>query len=136
MTSPAAETSSFVEADAPLAGVEYLDAWRAAVRPFPGSVPPVAGFDTIDEVDPAGDTGIASMVSDAVEAIAALHSIDSFTAEPRLLDQIVAGVEQLRRMTDAAATDVTAIVDDRNPFRSQGYMKFLLRRCRHVLVLC
>ena len=122
MTSPAAETSSFVEADAPLAGVEYLDAWRAAVRPFPGSVPPVAGFDTIDEVDPAGDTGIASMVSDAVEAIAALHSIDSFTAEPRLLDQIVAGVEQLRRMTDAAATDVTAIVDARNPFRSQGYM--------------
>ncbi len=128
MSSSIAETSPLVDADAPLAGLEYLDAWRAAVRPFPGSVPPPAGFDPVDDaeerthVDPASDGDIVALLADAVDAITTLGSIDATTADAQVLDQLVAGVEQLRRMTDAAATDAAAIVDARNPFRSQGYM--------------
>ena len=35
--------------------------------------------------------------------------------------ELVEGVEQLRRMVDATATDVAHVIDVSNPFRSQGY---------------
>ena len=73
-------------------------------------------------MDPASDGDIVALLADAVDAITTLGSIDATTADAQVLDQLVAGVEQLRRMTDAAATDAAAIVDARNPFRSQGYM--------------
>ena len=41
------------DASAPLSGIEYLDAWRVAVRPFPGSEPPFAGFSPTDTNDPS-----------------------------------------------------------------------------------
>lgn len=98
MSSRAADTSIPVDADAPLSGVEYLDAWRAAVRPFPGSVPPFAGFDPVGERDSAnGSSTVAGLVADAVDAVAALGSIDAGSLEPTALDDLVAGVEQLRR---------------------------------------
>ena len=42
-------------------------------------------------------------------------------AEPHVLAELVEGVEQLRRMVDATATDVAHVIDVSNPFRSQGY---------------
>ena len=134
MSSSAVDTSIPVDADAPLSGVEYLDAWRAAARPFPASVPPFAGFDPVDERDPApDDSGPAGIVAEAVEVIAALSSIDTSALEPADLDDLVAGVERLRRMTDAAATDVAGVVDARTPFRAQGYLNartYLKQRCQ------
>jgi hypothetical protein len=145
MSSSAAVTSPPV-GDAPLSGVGYLDAWRAAVRPFPGSVPPLAGFDPVD--DPvrdrcAGDadgevaastaTGSAAAIAGAVEAVSALGSIDPTFADPASLAELVAGVEQFRRMVDAAATGVAAVIDARTPFRSQGYFNattFLKQRAQ------
>ena len=137
MSSSIAETSPLVDADAPLAGLEYLDAWRAAIRPFPGSVPPPAGFDPVDDdntaTDPDSNGDIAAILADAVDAITTLNSIDAVTADAQVLDQLVGGVEQLRRMTDTVATDVAAVVDARTPFRSQGYLNartYLKQRCQ------
>jgi hypothetical protein len=116
------DRSSAVAVDAPLSGQNYLDAWRQAVQPFPGSVPPFAGFTPID-VDgpvPHGDTVGQAIVS-AVAAVETLASIDPMTIEAEVLAQMVEGVEQLRRMTDATATDVACAVDVRTPFRTQGY---------------
>lgn len=117
------------DASAPLAGIEYLDAWRAAVRPFPGSVPPFAGFCPVDTNEPVADRdAIAAAIVSAVSAIDALGSIDPSAAEPQVLAKLVEGVEQLRRMVDAAATDVAHVIDVSNPFRAQGY-----RNARTVL---
>lgn len=142
MSSSAAVTSPPV-GDAPLSGVEYLDAWRAAVRPFPGSVPPLAGFDPIDEsvpincADRAGEAtatpNATAAIADAANAVSALGSIDPSCADPATLAELVAGIEQLRRMVDAAATGVAAVIDVRTPFRSQGYFNaktFLKQRAQ------
>ena len=114
------------DASAPLAGIEYLDAWRAAVRPFPGSVPPFAGFCPVDTNEPvadrdADDHAIAAAIVSAVSAIDALGSFDPSAAEPHVSAELVEGVEQLCRMVDATATDVAHVIDVSNPFRSQGY---------------
>ncbi len=130
----------------PLAGVEYLDAWRAAVRPFPGSVPPLAGFspsepddaepdDAVSEdaVEGAAPSDVARAVSAAVAGIALLGSIDPVVLGSPLLAELAEGVEQVRRMADAAATAVAGSIDHRNPFRTQGYFSaktFLKQRAQ------
>ncbi len=122
--------------DAPtrLSGIGYLDAWRAAVRPFPGSVPPFAGFSPVDsaELVPDGDT-VSAAIAAAVLTIEALGKLDPMDIEPEALARMAEGVEQLRRLTDAAATDVACAVDVRTPFRSQGYFNartFLKQRAQ------
>jgi len=116
------------------AGIEYLDAWRAAVRPFPGSVPPIAGFSpiTVDGHAPDGDE-IAASIAAAVAAIDALGSIDPSTLDPQRLAQLVEGIEQARRMVEAAATSTACAIDARTPFRDQGYFNaktFLKQRAQ------
>ncbi len=107
---------------APFAGIEYLDAWRSAQRPFPGSVPPLAGFSPVDLDEPAPDTDdVTASIAAAVTAIHALGSIDPSILDPQVLAAFVEGVEQARRMVDAAATRVTCAIDDHNPFVRQGY---------------
>ncbi len=118
---------------APLTGVEYPDAWRAVVRTFPGSVPPLAGFFPVEPDDDVSDGDVASAVIAAVAGIAALGSIDPATLQPRLLAELVEGVEQVRRMLDAAATAVAGSIDHRNPLRTQGYFNaktFLKQRAQ------
>ncbi len=129
-----ANASTASDVSAPLAGIEYLDAWRAAVRPFPGSVPPLAGFCTTDANEQVADGDLvgAAIVS-AVAAIDALGTVDTGELEPDALAQMVEGVEQLRRMLDAAASSVAGVIDERNPFRSQGYLNtrtFLKQRAQ------
>ncbi len=103
-------------------GLEFLESWRAAVQPFPGSVPPFAGFSPVEVDEPVvGDDLVGAAVISAVAAVEALASIDPMTIEPEVLAQMLEGVEQLRRMTDAAASDVACAIDMRTPFRSQGY---------------
>lgn len=126
-------------------GVEFLDAWRAAVQPFPGSVPPFAGcspaeFSSADveksvaapDLVDLGDV-VAARIDSAVATIVALGEIDPSDAEPQVLARLVEGVEQLRRMVDAAATGLAGAIDSRTPFRSQGYFNartFLKQRAQ------
>ena len=126
-------------------GVEFLDAWRAAVQPFPGSVPPFAGcspaeFSSADveksvaapDLVDLGDV-VAASIDSAVATIVALGEIDPSDAEPQVLARLVEGVEQLRRMVDAAATGLAGAIDSRTPFRSQGYFNartFLKQRAQ------
>ncbi len=115
-------------------GIAYLDAWRAAVRPFPGSVPPLAGFAPAD-VDEANDdsTDVDASIAGAVHATEALVSIDCSMLDPQALARLVEGVEQTRRMVDAAATQVACAIDARHPFRPQGYLNaktFLQQRAQ------
>jgi len=129
------------DASAPSSGIEYLDAWRVAVRPFPGSVPPFAGFSPTDTNSPVADGAdgdvVGAAIAAAVAAIESLGSIDATDVEPGLLAQLVEGVEQARRMIDAAATaptGVAGVIDARNPFRtSHGYLNartFLTQRAQ------
>lgn len=123
---------------APVAGIEYLDAWRWAQRPFPGSVPPLAGFSPIDldqavptDDDDADD--LTTVIATAIASIRALISIDPTFLDPQALATLTEGVEQTRRMADAAATKVTCAIDERTPFRSQGYFNaktFLKQRAQ------
>ena len=127
-----------VGSDEPLAGIEYLDAWRWAHRPFPGSVPPLAGFSPIDldravptDDDDADD--LTTVVATAIASIRALISIDPSFLDPQALATLTEGVEQTRRMADAAATRVACAIDERAPFRSQGYFNaktFLKQRAQ------
>ena len=116
------------------AGVEYLEEWRAAVQPFPGSVPPFAGFVPIDSSDPVPDgDAVGASIASALAAVGALCAVDPSDVEPDVLAQLVEGVEQIRRVTDAAATRVAGAIDTRNPFRPQGYFTaktFLKQRCQ------
>jgi hypothetical protein len=138
MSSSAAALPIRLDGEVTPSGVEYLDAWRAAVRPFPGSVPPLAGFDPVDESEPVPDgdditAAITAAIAAAVAAIGALGAIDPSTAEPMELADLVAGIEQVRRMTDAAATGVACVIDARTPFRSRGYFNaktFLKQRAQ------
>lgn len=115
-------SAATTDASAPLGGIEFLDAWRAAVRPFPGSVPPMAGFCPVDANDlSADDDTVTAAIVSAVSAIDALGSIDPSAAEPQVLSKLIEGVEQLRRMVDAAASSITHVIDISNPFRPQGY---------------
>ena len=121
-----------------LYGIEYLDAWRAQRRPFPGSVPPLAGFAPTDASDviPDGaavDVDVGTTIAAAVRAVDALGSIDPSPLDPQTLATLVEGVEQTRRMVDAAASRVTGAVDAGTPFRPQGYLNaktFLKQRCQ------
>ena len=122
-----------------LRGIAYLDAWRAAGRTFPGSVPPMAGFAPFEagEAIPAGDSDggadVATLIAGAVRAVDGLASIDPMGLDPQALATLVEGVEQARRMVDAATTRVTGAVDARTPFRQQGYFNaktFLKQRCQ------
>jgi len=126
------------DTSAPLSGIEYLDAWRVAVRPFPGSVPPFAGFSPTDTADPVADItngdAVGAAIAAAIAAIESLGSIDPTGADADVLAQLVEGVEQARRMIDAAATGVAGVIDARNPFRtSHGYLNaktFLTQRAQ------
>ncbi len=122
------------DASAPLAGIEFLDAWRAAVQPFPGSVPPFAGFSPADADEPVADhDAIAAAIASAISAVDVLGTIDPSAAEPQVLAQLVEGTEQLRRMVDAAATSVACAIDASTPFRSLGYLNtrtFLKQRAQ------
>jgi len=94
------------------------------VRPFPGSVPPFAGFSPTDTTEPvpAGDT-VGAAIAAAIAAIKSLGSIEATDVEADVLAQLVEGVEQARRMIDAAATGVAGVIDAHNPFRtSHGYL--------------
>jgi hypothetical protein len=110
-----------------MTGLDFLDAWRAALRPMPGFVPPPAGF-----VPASGDDADDALAGDPVEtaivgAVAAVARVvdmaatDAQARDAQSLARLVEGVEQLRRMVDAAATDVAATVADRRPFTDQGY---------------
>lgn len=110
-----------------LTGLDFLDAWRAALRPMPGSVPPPAGF-----VPASGDDASDALAGDPVEtaivgAVAAVAHVvhvaatDAQARDAPSLARLVEGVEQLRRMVDAAATDIPATVVERRPFTDQGY---------------
>ena len=84
---------------------------------------------TVGEVDADVDITIAA----AVRSVHALHSIDPSPLDPQALAALVEGVEQVRRMVDAAATRVAGAIDGRNPFRSEGYFNtrtFLKQRCQ------
>jgi hypothetical protein len=121
------------DALAQLNGIEYLDAWRAAVRPFPGSVPPFAGFSPTNPNDPVADGDVVgATIAAAIASIDALGSIDPTDADSDVLAQLVEGVEQAHRMIDVAATGVAGILDARTPFRkSHGYLNartFLTQR--------
>jgi len=67
-------------------------------------------------------------------AFESLGSIDPTGADADVLAQLVEGVEQARRMIDAAATGVAGVIDARNPFRtSHGYLNartFLTQRAQ------
>jgi hypothetical protein len=147
MNDAAANTSSEVESSEVdlglwaegLRGVEYLDAWRALRRPFPGSVPPMAGFAGVDaEASTDGEPEqpiehIDGSIAAVVRSITALTSIDPADLDTQTLATLVEGVEQARRMIDAAATQVAGAIDTRNPFRSQGYLNaktYLKQRCQ------
>jgi hypothetical protein len=133
MSSSAASMLIRLGGEASPSGMEYLEAWRTAVRPLPGSVPPLAGFDPVDESDPAPSDGVAIAIAAAVATIGALGAVDVSTMEPQDLAELVAGVEQVRRMVDAAATDVACAIDERTPFTSQGYFNvatFLKQRAQ------
>ena len=102
-----------VGSDEPLAGIEYLDAWRWAHRPFPGSVPPLAGFSPIDldravptDDDDADD--LTTVVATAIASIRALISIDPSFLDPQALATLTEGVEQTRH----AVTLVNAFRED------------------------
>ena len=123
---------------APLAGIEYLDAWRWAQRPLPGSVPPLAGFSPIDldqaaPTDDDAEDDVTAVIATAVASIRALISIDPTFLDPQALARLTEGVEQTRRMADAAATRVACAIDSRTPFRDQGYFNaktFLKQRAQ------
>lgn len=119
---------------APLAGAEYLDAWRSTQRPFPGSVPPLAGFSPVDLDQPVSDgDDVTAVIATAVASIRALISIDPTFLDPQALATLTEGVEQARRMADAAATRVSGAIDARTPFREQGYFNaktFLKQRAQ------
>ena len=132
-----APTEGLLGSDAatPSSGIEYLDAWRVAVRPFPGSAPPCAGFSPDDTNDPVTDgDAVGATITAAIEAIRSLGSIETTDVEPNVLAQLVEGVEQARRMIDAAATGVASAIDARKPFRaSHGYLNaktFLTQRAQ------
>jgi len=85
----------------------------------PRSEPPLAGFSPTETNDPvpAGDA-VGAAIATAVAAIESLGSIDTTDVEPDVVAQLVEGVEQARRMIDAAATSVAGVIDARNPFRT------------------
>ena len=123
------------DASAPSSGIEYLDAWRLAVKPFPGSVPPFAGFSPTEATEPVPEGDIVgTAIAAAIAAIESLGSIDATDVEPDVLAQLVEGTEQLRRMIDAATTGVAGVIDARNPLRtSHGYLNartFLTQRAQ------
>lgn len=145
MTDRAADSMTERSACDPLSAddaVGYLEAWRRMLRPLPGSVPPLAGFDPIDPhdhsdpvvVDHAGvDSGavelggvdhagaVAHAVQEAVLAVGGLAAIDPSVLDAQALTGLIEGVEQLRRMIESGAATVAGHVDGRNPFREQGY---------------
>lgn len=116
----------------PEGGLAYLDRWRATLRPVPGSVPQEAGFEPFvpaSDVDgngcsPSGATpeDAADLVQRAVAAIERLGTVDLLSTEAAALGDLAAGTEQVRRMSNALATDVAGMIEHRNPFRGQGYL--------------
>jgi hypothetical protein len=98
-------------------------------------VPPFAGFSPTDTNDPVTDgDAVGAAITAAVAAIESLGSIDPTDADSDVLAQLVEGVEQARRMIDAAATGVAGVIDARTPFRtSHGYLNartFLTQRAQ------
>ncbi len=87
-------------------------------------LPPLAGFDPIDPAVPtsADDTdSVTVAVRAAVTALGDLTAIDPGELDGTALAELVEGVEQLRRMVETGAATVAGCVDERNPFREQGY---------------
>jgi len=127
-----------VDSGAPLAGVAFLDAWRRELRPLPGSVPPVAGFDpgaiastststsmstaasSVAAGDAVGDV-VGEAVSVAVAAATGLAGVDVAGLGAGALSDLAQGAEQVRRMLEAVSARIAGRVDDANPFREQGY---------------
>ncbi len=123
-----------VDCGEPLAGIAYLDAWRRELRPVPGSVPPLAGFDpgaiasaaTSTATSTAASSGVVSeavgdAVSVAVDAAAGLAAVDVCGLDAGALSDLAQGAEHVRRMLEAVSARIAGHIDDANPFREQGY---------------
>jgi len=108
---------------AELAGIEFLDAWRQQLRPVPGQVPPVAGFDPGDlpSSTPATPGAALEAAARATDVIADLATHVDADLDPLELSDLAQRVEQARRMIDAVGARVAAHVDRVTPMRSQGY---------------
>ena len=100
-----------------------------------GQVPPLAGFASTDaeEVVTTDSRDVHVSIAIVVQAVDALGSFDPALLDPHTLATLVEGVEQARRMIEAAATRATAAVDVRTPFEQRGYFNaktFLTQRCQ------